>query len=650
MPCSVRKQKEDGDHSLRTPVETPAKRVLKPRFSAVNCPGKCYEVTNEFSSETPSKQLAGYLFELDLEEELEWDENEPLLGTKRNVSHCGKLCDPGGRSARSRPRAAKIPQNSSSLKFVVSPLKRSNSSHLTVDTKSSTPQKSAKSKSEEVLIDGKRVKLKRIVIRLRKFSSGSYVCDNQLSSTTTSPSDSVPSLPGSSGKKRKSDEDSEDWSFEEDSDDGKKHRKSSRGRRTPSKKRTKISATSKKTSGRAARRLDMSVRSPPPMINGGDDKYDGKLYDVRERLHTSEVPERMPCREVEFERISSFIRSSILDGGVSQAMYISGVPGTGKTATVLQAVRRVLSENKKRTFLFIHVNAMELMEPKDVFVSIYAQIPPHNGRKVSATRARQRLNEMFAYFDPHRLPILILLDELDILCTKRQDIVYDVFNWSANDDSRVSVIAIANTLDLPERLLDKRVASRLGANRICFQAYDHDEIASIIRDRLRGLLVVDSEAVELTSRKVAALSGDLRKALDILRRGAQIAINECEKNLKMKHIQSAIREASSTFLIELVRSLPLHSVLILRAVVAEQLSSGLVDFPFHDILKQYRLICHMYGVAPLSVSSAYLNTIDMCSSRLLSAAPGSGNLSRHFRLHATIQDVQFALRRVDDLE
>lgn len=57
--------------------------------------------------------------------------------------------------------------------------------------------------------------------------------------------------------------------------------------------------------------------------------------------------------------------------------------------------------------------------------------------------------------------LCISLFKLDLLNTKKQEIVYDIFNWSANEESLVSVIAIANTLDLPERLLSQRVSSRL---------------------------------------------------------------------------------------------------------------------------------------------------------------------------------------------
>lgn len=39
-------------------------------------------------------------------------------------------------------------------------------------------------------------------------------------------------------------------------------------------------------------------------------------------------------REPQIEKVEAFLRSVISAKGESSAMYISGVPGTGKTATV----------------------------------------------------------------------------------------------------------------------------------------------------------------------------------------------------------------------------------------------------------------------------------------------------------------------------
>uniref|UniRef100_A0A914RTY3 Origin recognition complex subunit 1 n=1 Tax=Parascaris equorum TaxID=6256 RepID=A0A914RTY3_PAREQ len=113
---------------------------------------------------------------------------------------------------------------------------------------------------------------------------------------------------------------------------------------------------------------------------------------------------------------------------------------------------------------------------------------------------------------------------------------------------------------------------------MCFQPYDHDEISSIIKDRLCGSAAVEEDAVELASRKV----------------------------------QEAVKEASTTASVELVRSLSVHSELILRAALAEHASSGLDELPFSDLLKQYRLQCHVAKLPPLPMSSAYRNAMELC--------------------------------------
>jgi origin recognition complex subunit 1 len=57
---------------------------------------------------------------------------------------------------------------------------------------------------------------------------------------------------------------------------------------------------------------------------------------------------------------------------------------------------------------------------------------------------------------------VVLMDELDQLVTAKQDVVYNFFNWPTIAGSRLVVIAVANTMDLPERVMTGRVRSRLG--------------------------------------------------------------------------------------------------------------------------------------------------------------------------------------------
>lgn len=86
-------------------------------------------------------------------------------------------------------------------------------------------------------------------------------------------------------------------------------------------------------------------------------------------------------------------------------------------------------------------------------------------------------------------PVVLVIDELDLLCTRRQDILYSLFDWPTrhNNHRVLIVLAIANTMDLPERLLHPRVASRLGLTRLTFAPYSHEQLAQIVRHNLSSL-------------------------------------------------------------------------------------------------------------------------------------------------------------------
>lgn len=58
---------------------------------------------------------------------------------------------------------------------------------------------------------------------------------------------------------------------------------------------------------------------------------------------------------------------------------------------------------------------------------------------------------------------VVLMDEFDQLMTAKQDVVYNFFNWPTLARSKLVVLAVANTMDLPERAMTGRVRSRLGA-------------------------------------------------------------------------------------------------------------------------------------------------------------------------------------------
>ena len=60
----------------------------------------------------------------------------------------------------------------------------------------------------------------------------------------------------------------------------------------------------------------------------------------------------------------------------------------------------------------------------------------------------------------NRDPTLLLADELDLLWSRKQTVLYNLFEWPHLQDSSLIVLAVANTMDLPERVMKGKISSR----------------------------------------------------------------------------------------------------------------------------------------------------------------------------------------------
>ena len=83
------------------------------------------------------------------------------------------------------------------------------------------------------------------------------------------------------------------------------------------------------------RKISVAKRLQP--LSAPDDPQ----TEAQQHLRVSAVPDSLPCREDEFADIFCHIDNKLNEGG-SGCLYISGVPGTGKTATVMEVVRFVV--------------------------------------------------------------------------------------------------------------------------------------------------------------------------------------------------------------------------------------------------------------------------------------------------------------------
>lgn len=59
-----------------------------------------------------------------------------------------------------------------------------------------------------------------------------------------------------------------------------------------------------------------------------------------EKLQLNAIPDNLPCRENEMKLITDYLENGLKNRGSSSSLYISGMPGTGKTATTCEIIKK----------------------------------------------------------------------------------------------------------------------------------------------------------------------------------------------------------------------------------------------------------------------------------------------------------------------
>ncbi|CAH1117278.1 unnamed protein product [Phaedon cochleariae] len=380
-----------------------------------------------------------------------------------------------------------------------------------------------------------------------------------------------------------------------------------------------------------------------PSMHARSKKVNGvgtPLMMARSQLHVSYVPDSLPCREKEYCDVFNFVEGKLLDrcGG---CMYISGVPGTGKTATVTSAINNLLKNDDVPKFTFINVNGMRLTEPRQAYVEILKQL---QGKSVPWEQAQSMLDDIFNKSKKLK-PVVMLIDELDVLCTKRQDVVYNLLDWPTKAQTQLVVITIANTMDLPERLLMSRVTSRLGLTRLTFNPYTHKQLQEIVTRRLCGTESFNPDAVQFVARKVASVSGDARRALDICRRAAEITEAEGKSQLvSMNHVNEALNAMITQPKIRAIKHCSKLEQLIMQSIVAEVERTGVEETTFADVFKMFQTCAAIEGFKMVSTTVALSAVARLGACRLILTEQKGCDIYQRIILNVSVDDVYYALK------
>ena len=298
------------------------------------------------------------------------------------------------------------------------------------------------------------------------------------------------------------------------------------------------------------------------------------LFVNREAMRPTFMPEILPHREKEINTLASILVPALRDETPSN-VFIYGKTGTGKTAVTKFVGKELLKKGretgKKVNFIYINCEVVDtqyrlLQNITNHLIDDWSERIPFTGWPTDEVYAK--LKQMI---EKEGGVTVIILDEVDKL--KGDEALYNLSRINSDlKNAKVSIVGISNDLKFTE-FLDPRVKSSLGEENMIFPPYDAGELQDILNQRVEIALkpgCIEEDVVPLCSALAAQEHGDARRALDLLRMAAELAERSKARKINRKHVRLAQNKIEIDRIIEVVRTLPTQSKLILLAVLLKE--------------------------------------------------------------------------------
>lgn len=350
-----------------------------------------------------------------------------------------------------------------------------------------------------------------------------------------------------------------------------------------------------------------------PLANAPTDALEltlEKLAKACEELQLSSIPKAMTGREIERAEIDSVLKAAI-QAEAGGPVYISGLPGVGKTSIVkevLHSLDQQKTSGQLPDFTWIEVNGLHMPKPDVAYSVLWKTLMPHDDRRASAAKLCDMLQRELHTVNHERPTLVVLLDEMDFMLAGKNVVLYNLLEWQTAATSKLILIGIGNTMDLPERLSSK-IRSRLGNHRITFPAYTSRQLEQIIKQRLRELDVFSSEAIQVCAKSLAHQSGDVRQALTLCRKSVEVCMQrlrdadrpptESEYVVTAEDLQHAQQAISISAPTHRLRACSKFECIFLVALRMEVRTSAKHDGQFEDVVNRFAILCKTHSFSPI---------------------------------------------------
>ncbi len=325
------------------------------------------------------------------------------------------------------------------------------------------------------------------------------------------------------------------------------------------------------------------------------------IFENREVLRSTYTPDYLPHRSDQVKALATVLVPA-LRGETPSNVLIYGKTGTGKTA-----VAKHVGQELERTgelygipSVVIYINC----EVVDTQYRLLASLARHFDKEIPMTGwpTDQVYTEFKNALDSERRIAIIIMDEVDKLVDKGDDVLYNLTRINSDlKKAKVSLIGITNDLKFTE-FLDPRVKSSLGEEEIIFPPYDANQLRDILQERAKIAFkpnVLEETVIPLCAAYAAQEHGDARRALDLLRVSGELSERSKSAKVLETHVRQAQDKIETDRIVEVVKTLPTQSKLILLSAVMLN-NVGDSNITTGEAYNIYKQMCRIIGIEILT--------------------------------------------------
>ncbi len=271
------------------------------------------------------------------------------------------------------------------------------------------------------------------------------------------------------------------------------------------------------------------------------------------------IPKEIPVRQGLVDKICAKLRISS-----KYNLLLTGLTGNGKTITIKKVIEKMGKE-----IIAVYIDCSESNSYGAIAKTILGEVKNKSYKEKGKSRYELADDLKKLMLTKRQKKLVFVFDEIDKLIKKKDghwDVLFPLLNHG-----KASFIFISNDGNILGKL-DKKIFSRLSAEKIFLDVYSPNEVYDILKQRVELGLEKGSYENEILfkiAKFSSEVSGDIRFALKLLEKIAIVTELDKQSKISEETIKKAIEEMKINDIDEIFLKLPRHMKIVLVALCME---------------------------------------------------------------------------------